>query len=41
MTLEIKEKNNSLKTDCKFTIGNNVNLKDILLSSSTRKVDNK
>lgn len=35
------EKNNSLKTDCKFTIGNNVNLKDILLSSSTRKVDNK
>ena len=35
------EKNNVLKTDCKFTIGNNVNLKDILLSSSTRKVDNK
>ncbi len=35
------EKNNSLKTDCKFTIGNNINLKDILLSSSTRKVDNK
>lgn len=35
------EKNNSLKTDCKFTICNNVNLKDILLSSSTRKVDNK
>lgn len=35
------EKNNSLKTDCKFIIGNNVNLKDILLSSSTRKVDNK
>lgn len=35
------EKNNGLKTDCKFTIGNNVNLKDILLSSSTRKVDNK
>ena len=35
------EKNNSLKTDFKFTIGNNVNLKDILLSSSTRKVDNK
>ncbi len=35
------EKNNSLKTDCKFTIGNNVNLIDILLSSSTRKVDNK
>ena len=36
-----KLKNNSLKTDCKFTIGNNINLKDILLSSSTRKVDNK
>jgi len=35
------EKNNVLKTDYKFTIGNNVNLKDILLSSSTRKVDNK
>lgn len=35
------EKNNVLKTDCKFTICNNVNLKDILLSSSTRKVDNK
>lgn len=35
------EKNNSLKTDCKFTIGNNINLKEILLSSSTRKVDNK
>lgn len=35
------EKNNVLKTDCKFTIGNNINLKDILLSSSTRKVDNK
>ena len=35
------EKNNVLKTDCKFTIGNNVNLKDVLLSSSTRKVDNK
>ena len=35
------EKNNGLKTDCKFTIGNNINLKDILLSSSTRKVDNK
>ena len=35
------EKNNVLKTDCKFTIGNNVNLKDILLSSPTRKVDNK
>lgn len=35
------EKNNSLKTDCKFTIGNNISLKDILLSSSTRKVDNK
>lgn len=35
------EKNNSLKTDCKFTIGNNINLKDILISSSTRKVDNK
>lgn len=35
------EKNNVLKTDYKFTIGNNINLKDILLSSSTRKVDNK